>query len=92
MPPPLCDVDVAQLASASSGATGADLKAIIEDGKLLFAGAPRGGAALRICSAVMPRVSGDWRITRYPEPISRLIQLNAAPQKVLAQRTNPGYR
>jgi transitional endoplasmic reticulum ATPase len=37
LPPPLCDVDVARLASASNGATGADLKAIIEDGKLLFA-------------------------------------------------------
>ena len=37
MPPPLCDVDVARLASASRGATGADLKAILEDGKLLFA-------------------------------------------------------
>ena len=37
MPPPLCNVDALQLASASHGATGADLKAIIEDGKLLFA-------------------------------------------------------
>jgi len=37
MPPPLCNVEVAPLASASHGATGADLKAIIEDGKLLFA-------------------------------------------------------
>ena len=37
MPPPLCDVDLALLASASSGMTGADLKAIIDDGKLLFA-------------------------------------------------------
>ena len=37
MPPPLCHVDAVQLASASHGATGADLKAIIEDGKLLFA-------------------------------------------------------
>jgi transitional endoplasmic reticulum ATPase len=37
MPPPLCDVDAVLLASASHGTTGADLKAIIEDGKLLFA-------------------------------------------------------
>jgi SpoVK/Ycf46/Vps4 family AAA+-type ATPase len=37
IPPPLCNVDVVQLASASHGATGADLKAIVEDGKLLFA-------------------------------------------------------
>jgi hypothetical protein len=37
MPAPLCQVDVVQLASATSGCTGADLKAIIDDGKLLFA-------------------------------------------------------
>jgi hypothetical protein len=37
MPTPLCDVDAAKLASASHGATDTDLKAIIEDGKLLFA-------------------------------------------------------
>ena len=37
LPSPLCEVDSARLALASHGATGADLKAIIEDGKLLFA-------------------------------------------------------
>jgi transitional endoplasmic reticulum ATPase len=37
MPPPLCHVDVERLASSTRGTTGADLKAIIEDGKLLFA-------------------------------------------------------
>jgi transitional endoplasmic reticulum ATPase len=37
MPSPLCNADVVRLASASAGATGADLKAIVEDGKLLFA-------------------------------------------------------
>jgi hypothetical protein len=37
LPLPLCDVDTVQLARASHSATGADLKAIIEDGKLLFA-------------------------------------------------------
>lgn len=37
LPPPLCDVDAGRLAGASQGATGADLMAIIEDGKLLFA-------------------------------------------------------
>ncbi len=37
LPPPLCLVDVALLASASRGCTGADLKAITEDGKLQFA-------------------------------------------------------
>jgi transitional endoplasmic reticulum ATPase len=37
LPPPLCTADVETLAEASRGCTGADLKAIIEDGKLQFA-------------------------------------------------------
>lgn len=37
MPPPLCMADIRALASASGGFTGADLKAIVEDGKLQFA-------------------------------------------------------
>jgi transitional endoplasmic reticulum ATPase len=37
LPPPLCAADIDLLASASRGSTGADLKAIIEDGKLQFA-------------------------------------------------------
>lgn len=35
--PPIGEADVARLASASRGLTGADLKAVVEDGKLLFA-------------------------------------------------------
>ncbi len=37
LPAPLCTADVKTLAAASRGCTGADLKAIIEDGKLQFA-------------------------------------------------------
>ena len=37
MPPPLGGADVSVLASATRGFTGADLKAAVEDGKLLFA-------------------------------------------------------
>lgn len=37
LPPPFSDVDTVPLALASQGATGADLKAIIEDAKLLYA-------------------------------------------------------
>jgi transitional endoplasmic reticulum ATPase len=37
LPPPLCAADPGILSSASRGFTGADLKAIIEDGKLQFA-------------------------------------------------------
>jgi transitional endoplasmic reticulum ATPase len=37
LPPPLCHAEIGMLASASRGATGADLKAIIDDGKLQFA-------------------------------------------------------
>ena len=37
LPRPLRDADIDALVDASSGLTGADLKAVIEDGKLLFA-------------------------------------------------------
>ncbi len=37
LPAPLCGVDIDLLSSASRGCTGADLKAVIEDGKLQFA-------------------------------------------------------
>jgi transitional endoplasmic reticulum ATPase len=37
LPPPICATDICVLASASQGLTGADLKSVIEDGKLLFA-------------------------------------------------------
>ena len=37
VPDPIATADVAKLAAASKGLTGADLKAVLEDGKLLFA-------------------------------------------------------
>jgi SpoVK/Ycf46/Vps4 family AAA+-type ATPase len=37
LPPPLGTVDIGAVAEASSGLTGADLRAVVEDGKLLFA-------------------------------------------------------
>ncbi|HVV44499.1 MAG TPA: ATP-binding protein [Bryobacteraceae bacterium] len=37
LPPPFCGADIPMLASLSRGVTGADLKAIIEDGKLQLA-------------------------------------------------------
>jgi SpoVK/Ycf46/Vps4 family AAA+-type ATPase len=37
LPPPIGEVDVERLAAASRGLTGADLKAVVEDGKLLYA-------------------------------------------------------
>jgi SpoVK/Ycf46/Vps4 family AAA+-type ATPase len=37
LPPPIGGADVAIVASASRGLTGADLKSVVEDGKLLFA-------------------------------------------------------
>lgn len=37
LPPPLSGIDVHSIARASQGLTGADLKAIVEDAKLLFA-------------------------------------------------------
>ncbi len=47
LPKPLCDVDVAQLAAATKGFTGADLKSIVNDGKLQYAHAKVTGRALR---------------------------------------------
>ncbi|HMD70009.1 MAG TPA: ATP-binding protein [Bryobacteraceae bacterium] len=37
LPPPIGEADVERLAAASRGLTGADLKAVVEDGKLLYA-------------------------------------------------------
>ncbi len=37
LPPPIGGADVERLAAASRGLTGADLKAVVEDGKLLYA-------------------------------------------------------
>jgi transitional endoplasmic reticulum ATPase len=47
LPPPLCAADVEILATASRGSSGADLKAIIEDGKLQFAHNRTTGEPLR---------------------------------------------
>ena len=47
LPPPLGQTDVNMLASASQRLTGADLKAMVEDGKLLFAHDKANGAPLR---------------------------------------------
>ena len=47
LPPPFCGADTGLLASASRGSTGADLKAIIEDGKLEFAHDRAAGKVMR---------------------------------------------
>jgi transitional endoplasmic reticulum ATPase len=47
LPAPIGDADVAIIAAASRGLTGADLKAIVEDGKLLFAYDKTNGMLLR---------------------------------------------
>jgi transitional endoplasmic reticulum ATPase len=47
LPDPVASVDVRKLASASRGLTGADLNAVVEDGKLLFAHDLASGKALR---------------------------------------------
>jgi len=45
-PPPLAAADIGAITDASHGLTGADLRAVVEDGKLLFAhDRTRGGAA-----------------------------------------------
>jgi transitional endoplasmic reticulum ATPase len=47
LPPPLGEADWAALASASHGLTGADLKSVFEDGKLLFASDKARGRPMR---------------------------------------------
>ncbi|MBV9083686.1 MAG: hypothetical protein JOZ62_13485, partial [Acidobacteriaceae bacterium] len=47
LPPPFPNTNADTLASASRGLTGADIKAVIEDAKLLFAQAKLSGAAPR---------------------------------------------
>jgi transitional endoplasmic reticulum ATPase len=49
LPAPLCGADIGVLAAASGGLTGADLKAIVEDGKLQFAYDRSAG---KVCLAV----------------------------------------
>jgi len=46
-PPPLAAVDIGAIADASHGLTGADLRAVVEDGKLLFAHDRAGGEPAR---------------------------------------------
>src|SRR3989442_1789091 len=47
LPEPISSVDISILAAASRGLTGADLKAVVEDGKLLFANDKSKGKPLR---------------------------------------------
>jgi transitional endoplasmic reticulum ATPase len=47
LPAPLCMANVALIAAASAGLTGADLRSVIEDGKLLLAHDKVSGSALR---------------------------------------------
>jgi transitional endoplasmic reticulum ATPase len=47
LPPPISEVDFAVLAAASQGLTGADLRSVIEDGKLVFARDKSNGTAYR---------------------------------------------
>ncbi len=47
LPPPLGAVDIGRIAEASAKLTGADLRAVVEDGKLLFAHDQASGKATR---------------------------------------------
>jgi transitional endoplasmic reticulum ATPase len=47
LPAPIDTADIGQIAEAARGLTGADLKAVVEDGKLLFAHDVTKGVALR---------------------------------------------
>lgn len=64
LPAPLGGVDVAALAAASRGLTGADLTAVIEDGKLLFAHDKVQGRAQRPVSDYFLEAIDDVRANR----------------------------
>jgi len=79
LPNPLYEADVRVLASASGGLTGADLKAVIEDGKLLFAHdkarrKPLRGAEEYFLEAIATvranrRSYAQSKATRFPETV-----------------------
>lgn len=64
LPRPLGAADAGVLASASQGLTGADLKAIIEDGKLLFAHDKARGKTLRDSEEYFIEAIGTVRANR----------------------------
>ena len=58
LPAPFPSVDIALLASAGRGLTGADLKAVVEDAKLLWAHDSVSGVELRVPGIVLSRGYG----------------------------------
>jgi ATP-dependent 26S proteasome regulatory subunit len=86
LPPPIAQADLALLASASRGLTGADLRAIVEDGKLLFAHDRARGKPLRATEdyflAALDTVRANRRnyARRKPSPIADDVKLGFVPE------------
>lgn len=78
MPAPLCAADTEKLASASRGFTGADLKATIEDGKLLFAHDEVSGKSRRPVEEYFLDAIGTIRQNRRKYQKRKPIQLTEA--------------
>jgi transitional endoplasmic reticulum ATPase len=64
LPPPICGADVMMLARQSQGLSGADLKAVIEEGKLLYAHAVATGKEARAVETFFVRAIGACRANR----------------------------
>lgn len=81
LPPPIGAVDVCTLAAASRGLTGADLKAVVEDGKLLFAHDKALGRPLRPVEAYFLKAIETVRANRRnygrskPDPSMQVVKI-----------------
>jgi hypothetical protein len=64
LPHPLCAADVGMLAAASRGLTGADLRSVIEDGKLLLAHDKANGTPFRPVEEYFLEAIGTVRTNR----------------------------
>jgi transitional endoplasmic reticulum ATPase len=78
LPLPLGSADIEMLASASRGFTGADLKAMIEDGKLLFAYAQASGEPGRAVEEYFLDAIGTIRENRKKYRKKKAVQLTEA--------------
>jgi len=78
LPSPLCMANIAKLVSATKGLTGADLKNIVDDGKLLFAHDRATGAPIRTAEAYFQKSIDAVRSNRRKFAKSRPPKLTEA--------------
>lgn len=91
LPPPLGTADWTELAQASRGLTGADLKAVVEDAKLLYAHDVSRGVAVRPASeyylAAIDTVRANGRRygRRKPQPMAGAVRIGFAMEEMAEQ-------